>query len=136
MNNMDKLIALVSSWAIATATAIFGQIDLLPQCLLWFMLFDMISGLMKAIYNKKLDSDIMWRGMLRKGAILLVIAVSHRLDITLDMTNMMIRNTACMFYITMEGLSLVENVGEIVTLPKFIVDLLQKLHDQSNEGGE
>ncbi|MDD3139067.1 MAG: phage holin family protein [Lachnospiraceae bacterium] len=133
---MDKFITGVTSVVASIVASLFGVIDMPIQGLLWFMLFDILSGLIKAVYIKKLDSTIMWKGLLKKSGILLVICVANRMDIVLNMESMMIRNTACMFYIAMEGLSLVENLGQIVELPKFIVNILNKLHDDSDTGGK
>lgn len=115
-------------------TTVFGGITIPFITLLWFILFDMVSGLIKAVYNKDLSSATMSKGLIKKGFMLLVIAVSFRLGILANDTSFIILNMVCLFYIACEGLSILENASSFIELPEFLTKFLRTLKDNNDKG--
>lgn len=114
----------------------FGGWDNSIITLLIFMCIDYITGLIVAgVFHKSTKSDTgalesksCWKGLIRKGATLLVIVVACRLDIQIGTTY--IRDGVCIAFIVNETLSIIENVGLMgVPIPQVIskaIDILNK----------
>lgn len=111
------------------------------QVLVAFMAVDYVTGLMVAGMFRKsgktegggLESGAGFRGLLRKGAILLLVFLGTLLD---GMPGGgFIRPAVCCFFIANEGLSVLENLGLMgVPYPRFLLDMLEQLRDRGNEG--
>jgi len=110
---------------------LFGDIKFLDLLLL-MMVIDIFSGWTKALFNKNLWSRKTLFGLARKIMILTVIIVANVIDQILDM-NGIVAGATLLFYIVNEGLSILENLAQIgVPIPKFIVDKLHLIRDQSD----
>jgi toxin secretion/phage lysis holin len=84
-----------------------------------------------------LDSEVMFWGGIRKSVILMVLALSVLLDGLVGNAAPVFRTLAIYFYVSREGLSVVENLGVIgVPLPGFISKVLKQLEDKSKEEEE
>ena len=111
---------------------LLGGLDTMLICLLLFMLLDYITGIIKAFKNKKLSSETGFYGILKKITILVVIMVAVQLDTALNLDNAM-RCLAIGFYIANEGLSILENAGEIgIPLPEKLKESLESLRSDEN----
>ena len=120
----------------STIASLFGGWDTGLTTLLIFMFLDYITGLIVAGVFKNspktttgaLESSTGWKGLCRKGVMLVFEFVAYRLDLTIE-TNY-IKNCLVIAFITNETISLVENAGLMgVPLPAVItkaVDILQK----------
>ena len=105
---------------------LLGGLDTMLICLLLFMLLDYITGIIKGFKNKKLSSEVGFYGLLKKATILVVVMVAVQLDTALNLDNVM-RYLAIGFYIANEGLSILENAGEIgIPLPEKLKESLEK----------
>lgn len=92
------------------------------------MAIDIITGLIKAAMQKKLNSKVSYRGFLKKTSIMLVIIIANLLDLLTASGVPVFRTMAVFFYIGMEGLSITENLGHIgVPLPKGITKYIAQL---------
>ena len=123
-------------------TALLGGWDLAIQTLLIFMGIDYITGLMIAgIFHKSpktksgsLSSLIGWKGLCRKGMVLLIVSVAVRLDMLVGTD--FIRDAVVIAYCTNEAISIVENAGIIgIPIPKPIlnaIDTLKNKEDNNN----
>lgn len=110
---------------------LFGDIKFLDLLLL-MMVIDIFSGWTKALFNKNLWSRKTLFGLARKIMILTVIIVANVIDQILDM-NGIVAGATLLFYIVNEGLSILENLAQIgVPIPKFVVDKLHLIRDQSD----
>ena len=107
-----------------------GGYDLLLQTVAFLTLFDLITGVAQSIYNNTFDSGVMRRGIFHKIFIYLTIAVSvimqHFLGDVLP-----IRETVITFYIVMEGMSVVENIGKAVEYPEALKKIFVQLQDHA-----
>ena len=123
-------------------TALLGGWDLAIQTLLIFMGIDYITGLMIAgIFHKSpktkngsLSSLIGWKGLCRKGMVLLIVSVAVRLDMLVGTD--FIRDAVVIAYCTNEAISIIENAGIIgIPIPKPIlnaIDTLKNKEDNNN----
>jgi toxin secretion/phage lysis holin len=114
-----------------------GGWDIGLKILIFCMVFDYITGVLGAIKQRKLDSEVMFWGGIRKSVILMVLALSVLLDALVGNAAPVFRTLAIYFYVSREGLSVVENLGVIgVPLPGFISKVLKQLEDKSKEEEE
>ena len=108
---------------------LFGGFDIMFQCLLFCIIADYITGLMAAFYLGKLNSKVGFKGILKKIAMLFVVALAVEIG---KITNMdAIRGLVMGFYIANEGISILENVGRM-DVPYFakLKDILEQLKDK------
>lgn len=132
---MENLNSIKYSFAaVGSAAAYFlGGWDLMLKILVTLTVLDFLTGVLAAIYNKCLSSEIGSKGIVRKVGIYIIVAVAYMLD-TLMNTNNVIRGAAIGFYISIEGLSIVENWSRMeLPLPKAVKDALAKLKEGKDE---
>lgn len=109
---------------------LLGGFDTMLISLLVFMIIDYITGIIKAIIDKKLSSKIGYIGICKKFLILLVIVVSTILDRITGLNNS-IRYLVIGFYLANEGISILENVVEIgIPVPEKIKDILNNINEE------
>lgn len=110
-----------------------GGIDVAFISLVVIMTLDYITGVLSAIYNKKLNSKIGYKGILKKASYLLVIALGVILDKLLGQTGS-VRTLVIYFFVANDGISILENVGEMnIPLPKKLKELLDQLKKDGDE---
>ena len=113
--------------------SLFGGFDTLFKTFLIFIIVDYISGILQAIYNKKLNSNIGAKGITKKIGYILIVVISSSID-TLYGNNMNIRNTIIYMFITNEGLSIIENLSQIgIIIPKILKNKLDMKEDDNIE---
>ena len=96
-----------------------------------FILFDIITGVIKAACNSELVSSVFRRGIIKKFFEVLLIVVGYALDYLTEMVY--IGNSVAIFFIVMEGYSILENVSEFVTLPSILKDILDSLQGDKDK---
>ena len=130
----DSVLAAIALIGSVVAKALGGWDNAL-QTLIIFMAIDYITGVLIAAVWKRsnksesgaLESRAGFKGLIRKGTILLVVWVSVQLDLVLSMDGFS-RTAVVLFFCGNEGLSIVENLGIMgVPLPDFIKDKLEQL---------
>ncbi|MFW9331750.1 phage holin family protein [Paenibacillus polymyxa] len=103
------------------------------QVLLIAMLLDYVSGVIAALKNKKMDSDVMFWGGIRKATVLMVVGLSAQIDDWLQPDAPIFRIAAIYFYAGREGLSLAENLGAIgIPLPFKLKSFLKQLNEKGD----
>lgn len=101
------------------------------KTLLVFILLDYITGVCEAITNKKLNSIIGAKGIIKKIGYLLIVALSVQLDTITGETGA-IRTLVIYFFVANEGISILENWGSMgLPLPKKIIETLEQLKDKN-----
>lgn len=106
--------------------ALFGKMDILLKILIFFIVMDYCTGIMKAIINKKLSSEVGFKGIFKKIIILFMVGMATQLDVILK--NVGIRYIVITFYLVNEGLSIIENASLIgLKVPNKIKDTLEVL---------
>lgn len=111
-----------------------GGCDGLMIALIIFVVTDYITGVMCAIADKELSSSVGFKGICRKVLIFILIGIANALDIyVLDHAGVL-RTAIIFFYISNEGLSLVENSVHLgLPVPDKLKDVLEQLHDREDK---
>ena len=118
-----------------TLSAWLGGWDAAIGLLVTLMVADYITGFLGAVKGRRVNSEVMFWGGIRKGIILAVIALAVQLDGMLGNADPILRTLAIYFYAAREGISVTENLGILgVDLPPVIVKVLEQLQ-QKGEGG-
>lgn len=109
-----------------------GGCDGLLIALLLFVITDYITGVMCAIADKKLSSAVGFKGICRKVLIFLLVGIANILDVQVIGTGSVLRTAVIFFYISNEGVSLLENAGHLgLPIPEKIKSVLEQLHDRA-----
>ena len=113
---------------------LLGGLDGFLYALLAFVVIDYITGLMCAVLDKKLSSEVGFRGIFKKVLIFSLVAVGHIIDQNVIGDGSVIRTAVIFFYLSNEGISILENTVHIgLPVPQKLKDILEQLH---NRGGK
>ena len=94
------------------------------------MALDYITGILKAYITKNLSSSIGVKGITKKGLILIILIVGSLLDRLTNSNEWIFRTLICYFYISNEGLSLLENCAALgLPLPDKLLSSLKQLQE-------
>ena len=111
-----------------------GGCDGLLYALLAFVVLDYLTGVMCAIADHTLNSSVGFRGICRKVLIFALVGVAHLLDVQIFGETGVLRTAIIFFYLSNEGLSLVENAAYLgLPIPEKLRRVLEQLHDRSEE---
>lgn len=112
-----------------------GGCDGLLYALIAFAAVDYVTGVMCAISNKRLTSKVGFKGICRKVLMFLLVGIANILDVYVIGTGSVLRTAIIFFYISNEGVSLLENAGRLgLPIPQKMKDVLAQLHDRSEKG--
>ena len=124
-------IKLFISGTCTTLIYILGGFDIALQSLLLVILFDYITGLLSAIYNKEVSSKIGFKGIIKKIALLCGVTLSVVID-NITGSSGVIRTGVIYFFVANEGISILENLAEMnIKMPKKITDILSQLKKEN-----
>ncbi len=137
MTNLDN----IQSYIVSFGIALIGGWGNLLQTLLIFMLVDILTGIIKAWRNGAFTSKEMRQGLVHKAGFFLVIILANQLDqiaggsvATIGSMEISVRDATCLFYMAVEGSSVLENLGEMgVAIPNFIKKGLARIKEMSGE---
>lgn len=111
-----------------------GGCDGLLYALLAFVAVDYVTGVMCAINDKTLSSEVGFRGICRKVLIFILIGIANILDVQVIGTGSGLRTAIIFFYISNEGISLLENAGRLeLPIPEKLKLVLEQLHNESEK---
>ena len=114
-----------------------GGCDGLLYTLLAFVVIDYITGVMCAIVDHTLSSAVGFKGICRKVLIFALVGIGHILDTQVIGSGSVLRTAVIFFYISNEGVSLVENAAHLgLPIPEKLKAVLEQLHDRSEKGGD
>ena len=132
-NTMQMVFAAVGGWL----GYFLGGCDGLLIALVVFAAVDYITGVMCAIADQKLSSEVGFRGICRKVLIFFLVGIANILDVEVIGTGSVLRTAIIFFYLSNEGVSLLENAAHLgLPIPKKLKDVLAQLHERAEEGGE
>lgn len=130
---MKNIVNFFTGTVFATITYFLGGWDMALEILLVMIVLDYITGVFKAIFNKKLNSEVGIKGVIKKVGYLIIVAVSVMLDRIIGDTGA-IRNVVIFFFVANEGISLVENwVAMGLPMPQIIVDTLEQIKQKGDK---
>ena len=108
-----------------------GGMDGLLTALVILMVLDYVTGVMCAIVDKSLSSAIGFRGIFKKVLIFMLVGVAHILDLHVIGTGEALRSAVICFYLSNEGVSLLENAGHLgLPIPEKLKAILAQLHEK------
>ena len=114
-----------------------GGCDGLLLALVAFAVIDYITGVMCAAADKKLSSAVGFKGICRKVLIFLLVGIANILDVDVIGTGSVMRTAVIFFYLSNEGLSLLENAAHLgLPIPETLKDILAQLHDRAEKSGK
>ena len=114
-----------------------GGCDGLLYALVLFVVVDYITGVMCAAADHKLSSEVGFRGICRKVLIFLLVGIGHVLDAQIIGTGSVLRTAVIFFYLSNEGVSLLENAGHLgLPIPEKLKVVLEQLHDRAEKDGD
>ena len=113
-----------------------GGMDGFMYALIAFIVVDYLTGIMRAIIEKELSSKVGARGIFKKILIFLLVGVAHLVDVYLLGDGNALRTAVIFFYISNEGVSLLENATVIgLPVPEKLKDVLAQLHERKPKDG-
>ena len=111
-----------------------GGCDGLLYALIAFVVVDYITGVMCAVVDKKLSSAVGFKGIFKKVLIFALVGVANILDVNVIGTGSVLRTAIIFFYISNEGVSLIENAGHLgLPIPAKLKAVLEQLHDRAEK---
>lgn len=129
----DAFFSSLAAIGAGVASTLLGGWDKSLEILLIFIIMDYITGVAAAFKTKTLKSSVGFEGLMKKGAIFLIVILAAQLDRITGNDAGVFRASTAFFFIANDGLSIVENVGEMgVKLPGFIMSALTKLRDEQD----
>lgn len=131
-NSVQFVFAAVGGWL----GWFLGGSDGLLYALIAFVVIDYITGVMCAITDHTLSSSVGFKGICRKILIFLMVGIANILDIYVIGTGSVLRTAAIFFYLSNEGVSLLENSAHLgLPIPGAIKEVLEQLHERAEHGG-
>ena len=131
-NTIQLIFAAIGGWL----GYFLGGCDGLLYALIAFVVIDYLTGVMCAISDHTLSSEVGFRGICRKVLIFLLVGIANILDIHVLGNGSVLRTAVIFFYISNEGVSLLENAAHLgLPVPEKVKDVLEQLHGRS-EGDE
>lgn len=129
-NTIQLIFAGVGGWL----GYFLGGWDGMLYALLAFVAVDYITGVMCAIVDKRLSSAVGFKGICRKVLIFLLVGIANILDVQVIGTGSVLRTAVIFFYISNEGISLIENAAHLgLPVPEKVRAVLEQLHDRAEE---
>ena len=111
-----------------------GGMDGLLIALIVFMALDYVTGVMCAIVDKQLSSEVGFKGICKKALILLLVGVANIVDVHVVGTGSALRGAVVAFYLSNEGVSLLENAAHIgLPIPEKLKEILGQLHNRGDK---
>ena len=128
-NTLQLIFAAVGGWI----GYFLGGCDGLLIALLIFVICDYITGVMCAIADKNLSSEVGFKGICKKVLIFVMVGVGHIMDTYLIGNGEVLRTAVIFFYCSNEGVSILENAGHLgLPIPEKLKDVLEQLQNKSD----
>lgn len=132
-NMIQAVFTMVGGWL----GYFLGGCDGLLFALVVFVAMDYITGVMCAAADQKLSSEVGFKGICRKVLIFMMVGIANVLDVLIIGSGSVLRTAVIFFYLSNEGLSLLENAGHLgLPIPEKLKAVLEQLHRQSEETDE
>ena len=132
-NTIQFVFAAVGGWL----GYFLGGCDGLLYALLAFVVIDYITGVMCAIADKNLSSEVGFKGICRKVLIFLLVGIANVLDVQVIGTGSVLRTAVIFFYLSNEGVSIIENAAHLgLPIPEKLKAVLEQLHDRAENEKE
>lgn len=125
-NTFQAVIAALGGWL----GYFLGGCDGLLYALIVFVVLDYITGVLCAIADRRLSSAVGFKGICRKVLIFALVGIANILDVHVIGTGCVVRTATIFFYISNEGVSILENAANLgLPVPKKVKEVLKQLHE-------
>ena len=129
MKSFESVFTTAMTAAGALLGAFFGGLDGFLYALVIFVVLDYLSGVMVAVLEKKLSSEVGFTGIFKKVLIFALVGISHIIDAELIKNGSAIRTAVIFFYLSNEGISILENADKIgLPIPERLKNLLGQIN--------
>lgn len=114
-----------------------GGMDGFLYALIAFVVIDYITGLMVAVIQKKVSSEVGFKGICKKVLIFMMVGIGNIIDVQVLGQAGVLRTAVIFFYLSNEGVSLTENAAHLgLPVPDKLKDVLEQLHDRDGKEGQ
>ncbi len=128
----DAFFSSLAAIGAGVTSTLLGGWDKSLEILLIFIIMDYVTGVAAAFKTKTLKSSVGFEGLMKKGAVFLIVILAAQLDRITGNAAGVFRTATAFFFIANDALSVLENVGEMgVKLPGFLTNALTKLRDEN-----
>lgn len=132
------------SWIQVAMTALggflgwfLGGMDGFMFTLIAFVALDYVTGVFCAVVDKRLSSNIGFKGIFRKILIFVMVGVGHMIDTYIIGDGGVLRTAIIFFYLSNEGISMLENAGHLgLPIPQKLMDVLSQLRQKNDKNDE
>ena len=132
-NTAQVIFAAIGGWL----GYFLGGCDGLLIALVVFVAVDYVTGVMCAISDKKLSSEVGFKGICRKVLIFVLVGIGNLVDVYVLGEGGALRTAVIFFYLSNEGISFLENAGRLgLPIPEKLKDVLEQLHDKGGNDNE
>jgi len=138
LGQVDKIFKALIALVAIVAHFLFGGWTMPLKILIAFISFDYLAGLGAAFVGKRLDSSVGIKGIVKKLGYFMLVAVANLLDLllgdTVGYTEPIIRTACTWWLLGVEGLSILENLGEIgAPIPPVLLDALKQVKERKSD---
>ena len=129
-NGIQLVFAVIGGWL----GWFLGECDGLMYALIAFVIADYVTGVMCAVSDKRLSSEVGFNGICRKVLIFVLVGMANILDMHVIGTGCVLRTAVLFFYISNEGVSVLENAGHLgLPVPARLLNVLEQLHEDAEQ---
>ena len=129
-NGIQLIFAIIGGWL----GWFLGECDGLMYALIAFVITDYVTGVMCAVSDKRLSSEVGFKGICRKVLIFVLVGMANILDMHVIGTGCVLRTAVLFFYISNEGVSVLENAGHLgLPIPARLLNVLEQLHEDAEQ---
>jgi toxin secretion/phage lysis holin len=129
-NMIQMVFAAIGGWL----GYFLGGCDGLIIALVVFVVVDYLTGILCAIEDKSLSSEVGFKGIAKKVVIFLLVGIANILDVEVIGTGSVLRTAVIFFYLSNAGISILENATHLgLPVPTKLKDVLEQIHDRSEE---
>lgn len=129
-NGIQLVFAIIGGWL----GWFLGECDGLMYALIAFVIADYVTGVMCAVSDKRLSSEVGFKGICRKVLIFVLVGMANILDMHVIGTGCVLRTAVLFFYISNEGVSVLENAGHLgLPVPARLLNVLEQLHEDAEQ---
>ena len=134
MDKFTKMFKAIFSSIVATVSFFLGGMDGIMYALLAFITIDYITGLAVAVKRHELSSEVGFWGLVRKVCILMLVGIAHYIDCYVTQNGDVVRTVVSMYYIGNEGVSILENCGNLgLPLPPKLMAVMAQIKGKGEE---
>lgn len=113
---------------------LLGGFDGFLYALIAFAVIDYITGVMCAIADKSLSSEVGFKGICRKVLIFILVGIGNIIDVYVLGEAGVLRTAVIFFYLSNEGVSLLENSAHLgLPIPQKLKSVLEQLHNRNEK---